>query len=353
MASLVRAIDEHGARHGNRMACAIGPSRLTYAELSEQVLRCATALRELGLRPGDRLSLYVPNAVEYVVCFYGAMRAGLVANPINAAFTPAEVRYLLSDCGADAIVGTTDLLEPLRADLEELGVRTVVSTGSPSPPWHALPDLLSTQPQDLPYPDESAPACLPYSSGTTGHSKGIVHSHDSLSMQAVQTANHLQFRPDDVLVQALPLVHLYPGNIIMGGLFIAGATMVVQPAFEPPGFVALLAEHHATACAGVPTTYALLCQQPEESIAAHDLSSLTIAFSAGAPLAGRIRSEFARLYGADVLDCYGITEAAGNLIANLRYGERPDLSCGIPYPLTDVRSSTATTPRSRSGRSAS
>jgi long-chain acyl-CoA synthetase len=87
----------------------------------------------------------------------------------------------------------------------------------------------------------------------------------------------------------------------------------------------------------VPTTYALLCQLPEQQVAALGLDQLQVAFSAGAPLAGSIRSGFRGLFGADVLDCYGITEAAGNLVANLRYGDHPELSCGVPYPLTDVR----------------
>jgi long-chain acyl-CoA synthetase len=98
-----------------------------------------------------------------------------------------------------------------------------------------------------------------------------------------------------------------------------------------------MAAHGATACAGVPTTYALLCQLPATDVARLDLSHLATAFSAGAPLPGSIRSAFRGLYGADVLDCYGITEAAGNLVANLRYGDRPELSCGVPYPLTEVR----------------
>jgi long-chain acyl-CoA synthetase len=135
----------------------------------------------------------------------------------------------------------------------------------------------------------------------------------------------------------MPLVHLYPGNILMGGLFVAGAAMVVQPAFDPPGFAGLLSQWHATACGGVPTTYAMLCQLSRDHLASLDFSQLAVAFSAGAPLAGSIRSGFRDLFGADVLDCYGITEAAGNLVANLRYGDRPELSCGVPYPLTDVR----------------
>jgi long-chain acyl-CoA synthetase len=337
MASLVRVIEDNASQHGDSLACVIGGERRSYADLADEVLRFASALRRLGLEPGDRLSLYMPNCVEYVPCFYGAMRAGLIANPINGAFTRAEVAYLLEDSGAAALVSTPEQLAKLGLSPDGPAPRVVISTGETTPPWHSLASLLAEPADAVPLPPEDAPACLPYSSGTTGRSKGITHTHDSLGMQAVLSANHLQLRPGDVLLQALPLVHLYPGNIIMGGLFVAGATMVVQPVFDPPGFAALLAEHGATACAGVPTTYAMLCQLPEQQVTGLDLSRLAVAFSAGAPLPGSIRNAFQRLFGPDVLDCYGITEAAGNLVASLRHGGRPDLSCGVPYPLTEVR----------------
>jgi long-chain acyl-CoA synthetase len=338
MASLVQVIDDHGSRHSERLACVVGNDQRTYGALADQILRFASAIRELGLQPGDRLGLYLPNCVEYVVCFYGAMRAGLIATPINGAFTRAEVTYLLSDSGAAGIVSTPELLDRIgMTGSGGPGPRVVISTGDPAPPWCSLTDLLSAPAGPLSTPSDDSPACLPYSSGTTGRSKGITHTHDSMAMQAALSANRLQLRADDVLVQAMPLVHLYPGNIIMGGLFVAGATMVVQPTFDPPRFADLLSQQRATACAGVPTTYALLCQLPKEQLAALDLEQLAIAFSAGAPLPGSIRSGFRDLFGADVLDCYGITEAAGNLVANLRYGDHPELSCGVPYPLTDVR----------------
>jgi long-chain acyl-CoA synthetase len=337
MASLVRVIEDQASRHADSLACVIGADRRSYGELADEVLRFASALRRLGLRSGDRLSLYLPNCVEYVPCFYGAMRAGLVANPINGAFTRAEVDYLLEDSGAAGIVSTPEGLANLGFTPDGPAPRVVISTGEAPWPWHSLASLMAGPADSVPPPSDDAPACLPYSSGTTGRSKGITHTHDSLAMQAILSANHLQFRPEDVLVQALPLVHLYPGNIIMGGLFVAGATMVVQPAFDPPSFAELLAAHEATACAGVPTTYAMLCQLPEQQVTSLDLSRLAIAFSAGAPLPGSIRSGFQSLFGADVLNCYGITEAAGDLVACLRYGGQPDLSCGVPYPLTEVR----------------
>lgn len=341
MASLVRALDGNAERHGSRLACVVGEGSLTYAELRDSSRRFAAALIDLGLRPGDRVSLYLPSSVSYVTCYLGAMRAGLVANPINSVFTPHEVEYLLTDSGAAALVTTPDLLAGLTAALGGTAVRTVITTepaaGRAQLETHALADLLTTAPGDLPYPDDDATAILPYSSGTTGRSKGIVHSHHSLAMQAVLSANHLQMRPDDVLVQALPLVHLYPGNIIMGGLLVAGATMVVQPVFDPPGFATLLARRRATLCAGVPTTYAMLCQLSEQAVASLDLSALQVAYSAGAPLPTRVRAEFRRIFGCRILDCYGITEAAGNLTATLRFGDTPELSCGVPYPLTEVR----------------
>jgi len=337
MASLVRTLDEHGERHPDQLACVVGSDRCSYGELAQRVRRFATALLRLGLKPGDRVSLQLPNSVDYVVCFYGAMRAGMVANPINCVYTPREVAYMLDDSAAAMLISTPELLAGLVDVLPAVELRAIASTGPAAPDCLSLTELLDA-PDDPPdYPDETAPACLPYSSGTTGRSKGIVHSHDSLGMQATLSANHLQMRPSDVLVQALPLVHLYPGNIIMGGLFTAAATMVVQPTFDPPSFVDLLGRWHATACAGVPTTYAMLCQLPDEVIARIDLAALQIAYSAGASLAGRVRSEFLRKFGARVLDCYGITEAAGNLAANLRFGEAPELSCGVPYPLTELR----------------
>lgn len=338
MSTLIRSLDEHANRTPDHLACDVAGERRSYAELAEQTRRFAAGLRSLDLRPGERVSLYLPNSVDYVVAFYGTMRAGMIANPINNVLTPREVSYLVGDCSAAALVTTPELLARLGDAAADLPLRAVITSGAPAGVRDevTLAELLATD-GDVGYPDDNAPACLPYSSGTTGHPKGIVHTHDSLAMQAILSANHLQLRSDDVLAQALPLVHLYPGNIIMGGLFVAGATMVVQRAFDPPAFARLLADCHATACAGVPTTYALLCQLREDGLAGLDLSALRVAFSAGAPLASRIRSEFGRMYGVSVLDCYGITEAAGNLTATLRYGDTPDLSCGVPYPLTEVR----------------
>lgn len=335
--TLVGELDRHGQASPDKIACAIGSARCSYAELAARVRAFAGAALELGMRPGDRVSLYLPNSIDYVVCFYGAMRAGLIANPINGALTPSEVHYLLADSGASALVTTPQLLAQLKAEIARPLELLQVITTERVDGCLTLPDLLTRPDRELPLPPPSAPACLPYSSGTTGRPKGILHSHGSLSMQAVLSANRLQLRPADVLVQAMPLVHLFAGNIIMGGLLVAGATMVVQPSFEAAAFARLLADEGATACAGVPTTYAMLVQLPDDQAADLDVSALQIAVCAGAPLASAIQRRFQDRFGAPVLNCYGITEAAGNLTGSLRYGDTPNLSCGLPYPMTEIR----------------
>jgi long-chain acyl-CoA synthetase len=338
MATLIRFLDEHAARDAGHLACVVEDEQRTYGELADQTRRFASGLRGLGLQTRDRVSLYLPNSAEYVIAFYGTMRAGMVANPINAVFTPSEVEYLVTDCGAAALVTTPELLARLGEVVANLPVKVVITTGSGQAQGRVLfSDLLAAPAGTAPDPDESWPACLPYSAGTTGRPKGIVHTHDSLAMQAILSANHLQLRRDDVVAQALPLVHLYPGNVIMGALITAGATMVEQPVFDPPAFAEMLGRVHATGCAGVPTTYAMLCQVPEDRISAADLDGLQVGFSAGAPLPSRIRSEFGRLYGAPALDYYGLTEAAGIVTGMLRYGQMPELSCGVPCALTEVR----------------
>ncbi|MHC1562190.1 class I adenylate-forming enzyme family protein [Actinomycetospora sp. C-140] len=336
MATLVEELDRHGEESPSTVACAVGDTRATYGELAERVRAFAGAVSDLGLRPGDRVSLFLPNSVDYVVCFYGAMRAGLVANLVNGALTPREVEYMITDSAASLLVTTPELLARLDGELGRPPGLQVVTT-SPVDGCVALSELLARPGREVPLPSPSDPACLPYSSGTTGRPKGIVHTHASLSMQAVLSANRLQLRPSDVLVQAMPLVHLYGGNIIMGGLVVAGATMIVQPTFDPAGFARLLADERATACAGVPTTYALLGRLPDADTDGLDVSALEVAVCAGAPLASTIRHRFGERFGAPVLDCYGITEAAGNLTGSLRYGETPTLSCGLPYPMTEIR----------------
>jgi long-chain acyl-CoA synthetase len=100
MVSLVSFLDENARRQPDHLACVVGHDSLSYAELRDASCRFAGALASLGLQPGDRVSLYMPNSAAYVACYLGVMRAGMIANPVNGVLTPHEVGYMLADSGA-------------------------------------------------------------------------------------------------------------------------------------------------------------------------------------------------------------------------------------------------------------
>jgi long-chain acyl-CoA synthetase len=112
MVSLISLLDENARRRPDHLACVVGDDSLSYAELRDASCRFAAALAGLGLRPGDRVSLYQPNSAAYVACYLGVMRAGMIANPVNGVLTPHEVGYMLADSGAAALVSTTWLDGP-------------------------------------------------------------------------------------------------------------------------------------------------------------------------------------------------------------------------------------------------
>ena len=121
MVSLVSLLDENARRQPDHLACVVGDDSLSYAELRDASCGFAAALAGLGLRPGDRVSLYLPNSAAYVACYLGVMRAGMIANPVNGVLTPHEVGYMLADSGAAALVSTT----PGRSGLCNSGSRPV------------------------------------------------------------------------------------------------------------------------------------------------------------------------------------------------------------------------------------
>jgi long-chain acyl-CoA synthetase len=97
MVSLVSFLDENARRQPGHLACVVGDDSLSYAELHDASCRFAGALTSIGLQPGDRVSLYMPNSAAYVACYLGVMRAGMIANPVNGVLTPHEVGYMLAD----------------------------------------------------------------------------------------------------------------------------------------------------------------------------------------------------------------------------------------------------------------
>ena len=263
-------------RFGSRTALVTEGRTLTYQALDGLCDRVAGGLHDIGVRPGDRVSLYSPNRWEWVVAYHAALRAGAVVNPINVMLTAEEVAFVLNDCGATAIFASGEKAEVIAGLTRGLPtLRRVISFDHAGNGVTSFEELLSypPAPPDVPRPAPTDLSTIGYTSGTTGHPKGAMQSHRAVFLNTAAVFA-VQTRTDrDVMLNALPLPHVY-GNVIMNGTFMAGATLVMMERFDPAVALAEIQRHRATVFDGVPTMYAMMLADP--SLPGADLSSLRI-----------------------------------------------------------------------------
>ena len=225
---------------------------ITWGELDARVDRAARGFAALGLTGGNlpaRVAIALPNSPDFAVSLFGVLRAGLVAVPVNPAFTARELRHVLADSGAAALVAGPDsraAVEDLRADLPAL---TAVLPEPPQPV--AMPGPAAT-----PAPGVDL-AVLLYTSGTEGRPKGAMLSHGALiaNQKQVGAITPAVVGPDDVLLLALPLFHAYGLNSGLGAVAYHGACGVLVDRFDPVDALEVVARHRVTAVVGVPSMF--------------------------------------------------------------------------------------------------
>ncbi|HET9661670.1 MAG TPA: long-chain fatty acid--CoA ligase, partial [Thermomicrobiales bacterium] len=261
-------------RFGSRTALLVEERAFTFRELDQLSNRAANGLFAAGVQPGDRVTLYGPNCWEWLVAYYAIAKVGAVVNPINVMLTAEEVRYVVEDSGARAVIASPDKGEPL---LDMKGTANLadvvlwgddVTTGATAfADWqiHGKPVFDAVQ------RDPNALAAICYTSGTTGYPKGAMQSHRSVIDAAVGTAVMAARGPHDRVVNALPLAHVY-GSCVFNAALMAGSTLIMIPRFDEVTMLRAIEEHGATLMDGVPTAYYYLLAHPE--FETYDLSSL-------------------------------------------------------------------------------
>ena len=231
-ADLGMIVPRAARRFGSKTALVAGGQTLTYQALDDLCGRVAGALHDIGVRPGDRVSLYSPNRWEWVVAYHACLRAGAVVNPINVMLIAEEVAFVLNDCGAAAIFTSGEKAEVIADLTQESGsvptLRRVISFDPAGDGVTSFEELLShpAAAPEVPRPAPTDLSTIGYTSGTTGHPKGAMQSHRAAFLN-VAALFAVQTRTDrDVMLNALPLPHVY-GNAVMNGTFMTGATLVM------------------------------------------------------------------------------------------------------------------------------
>jgi acyl-CoA synthetase (AMP-forming)/AMP-acid ligase II len=303
------------AGHGDRAALIDGPTGrvLTYAELAGSVRRTAAGLVGHGVTKGDTVALCSPNSPEFAVAYYAALAAGALVTTVNPLALAGDIAWQLTHSGARWLITTADLAQRSAGEAAAAaGVRETYAFGTAAAAGQVIPfAALSSagHPERLPAVDPDDNAVLLYSSGTTGLPKGVLLSHRSLVANLCQMRAVHRTGPDDVLLTALPLYHIFALQVTLSLGLAAGATVVTMPRFDLQDFCGLVQDHGVTRVEVVPPIVLALARQP--AVSGYDLASLRLITSAAAPLGADLAAECARRLGCCIKQVYGMTELGG------------------------------------------
>lgn len=316
--------------HGDRAAVVIGSDQVSYRELQHWTGRLARHLADGGVKPGERIGLLGPNALQWPVAALAVMKSGAVLVPLNARLKPAEIRKIADDAEISAIIaapGHIDDAEHASAAGREF---TVWDFGTVDAARSGGDDDFAVE------PDVQDPIAVIFTSGSTGLSKGVILTSQTLmGMVLENTLTEEGFRPGTVTLLVLPLA--FTPGLVYGVLIttVLGGTLVVEPELNPSRAVRLIEKHSVRALFGVPLVFEALSRADEFADA--DLSSLQTAIVGGAAVPPDLLRRWADK-GVLLRQIYGMTEAGGVATATIKAEalEHPD-SCGSGSIFTEVR----------------
>jgi long-chain acyl-CoA synthetase len=319
-------------RYGEKTALVADGRSFSFKDLEAQSNAFANGLAAAGVAPGDIVTLYGPNSWPWLVAYYAIAKAGAVVNPANSMLTPAEVKYIVEDSGARAVVASADKAGPLMDMTGRTGLSQVVIWGGKVPAGAAAFESWLKEGNTSFAPRPRRPkdvGAICYTSGTTGHPKGAVQSIRSIVAAAKGMALMGTRTAADTIVSPLPCPHVY-GSIAFNAAMLAGSTFVMLPRFTEEGVLEAIQKHRATMFDCVPTAYYYLLAHPKFD--SYDLSSLTRCTVGGQTLPAAKSLEFTERTKAPVLELWGMTELAGAATFNPYWGENKPGTIGLPMP---------------------
>ena len=302
-------------RYGDKTLFTFMGREHSYEEIEAQANQMANVLVDQGVEPGDRVGIFVPNTPQFPVAYFGAIKAGAVATPLNLRMDPETLGYVVQDAGIDVVVGSPYIADEAKnlagaADIETL---LVPGVSDEDKGFVNLSHVMGEAEDSFEVVDRdyTATAAQPYTSGTTGKPKGVMLSHRNL-LSTLESYNRggLGIDPDDTLVLVLPMFHIYALNALMSTLMVSGAEMNLQPQPEPEALLSGIDDNDATVFAGVPALYTQMFRLYRENPDEYDLSSLEYVVCAAAPLPDETRRTIEKEWDVPMVEGWGMTETS-------------------------------------------
>jgi long-chain acyl-CoA synthetase len=321
------------AQHPDKPCLLVDGTSVTYADVDRGSALAAAGLLRLGLGRGDVVAVQLENSADFVFCYFGILRAGLTMVPLNPLLREPEVRHVITDSGARALLTSSSRVDEVARAAGDLPV-FVRGSGELPPGCHTLASLYADGAFDDVVPTSSEDtAVLLYTSGTTGRPKGAELTHLQLLMNANTSGALFGFGPEDVSLAVVPFFHVY-GLSLIGVTVRYASTMTVLPRFEIATALEVMERDRVSIMFGVPTMYHALLS---EDVTDRDLSAFRLAVSGGAAIPGETLREVERRFGVLLLEGYGLSESCATATFNRSKEDRRFLSIGKPIWGVEVR----------------
>ncbi len=285
--------------------------RVTYKDLREQVMTMADTLAALGIRRGDRVATVLPSGLPAIVSFLAASVAGTAA-PLNPGYREDEFSFYLEDTGAKILLCPPDGAEEARRAAQ--GKVPIYSLRMDEHGFVRIEDVVGNHSSAMaPSPDDIA--LVLHTSGSTGRPKRVPIRHSNLGASAQNIANTYALTPDDVTMCVMPLFHVHGLVASVLSTFLSGGTVVIPTKFSPLSFWRIVRESHATWYSAVPTIHQLLLTRAGGERPAGS-ENLRFIRSCSAALPAEMMQQMETVFGAPVLEAYGMTEASHQMCSN-------------------------------------
>jgi acyl-CoA synthetase (AMP-forming)/AMP-acid ligase II len=311
----------------------------TYGWMDDKSSRIAASLADLGVEPGDRIGLWMKNSLEYILSFYGILKAGAIVVPISTHYGSREMSDQLRITGAKGLIAQENLLTPVMGVLPSLDtLRFTIADGPGELPqgtisFNSLLEGSTGRDRSIGIDPDKTLAVIPFSSGTTGLPKGVMLTHANLLSNLCQVVQAHEISDQDLMINQLPFFHIYGMTVLMGSSIMSGATQVVASRFRPiDEFLHLFEIHRPTLFFTAPLVIQEFCHHPH--VPSMDWSRLRYINTGGAPLSPELQERFTRITGVPIMQGYGLTESSPtthvNPIRKIKMG-----SIGIPLANTE------------------
>lgn len=361
---------EEAARLYPDSACTIfNGAIISYKQMNEMTDRVAAGLVSLGVKKGDRVGIFMPNVPQFVMVYFGILKAGGVVVAINPLFTPTEIEYQVNDAGVEIMFVMSNFYKTIKATQPNTKIKKIIVSNIKEalPPFlkilfslfkekkagfqiagglkHGdiwMRDLIARfSAADRSSLEISAgdTALFQYSGGTTGIPKAAVATHFNVVANTLQIKHWMHILKDgkEVVLMAIPLFHVYGMVAGMNFALAGGYSMVMIPnPRDIPDILKNINKYHPTVFPGVPTLYNAINNHPDVAAGKYNLSSITACISGSAPLMRETKEKFEALTGGVVFEGFGLSEAPTATHCNPLQGINKTGSIGMPFP--DVES---------------